>query len=84
MLEAIITNQIREKDKVEVLCKYLKGQARELIGEHYTSLDTAFDALLKHYGVAKKTWESKVKNFLLKCKKPRDWNDKTSRNCQDL
>ena len=54
----------------------MKGQARELIDEHYTSLDTAFDALLKHYGVAKKTWESKVKNFLLKCKKPRDWNAK--------
>ena len=27
MLEAITTNQIREKDKVEVLCKHLKGQA---------------------------------------------------------
>ena len=52
MLEAIITNQIREKDKVEVLRKHLKGEAKEMIGYHYEFLDKAFEALLKYFGLA--------------------------------
>ena len=73
MLEAITTNQIREKDKVEVLRKYLKSGARTMVGDHCESIDKAFEALLNHYGLARKTWNAKVKMFLEVCKKPTDW-----------
>ena len=73
MLEAITTNQIREKDKVEVLRKHLKGEAKLMIGQHYQSLGKAFEALIKHFGLVKKTWEHKLKNFSSNCKKPDAW-----------
>ena len=73
MLEAIVTNQIREKDKVAVLRQYLKGKAKDWIGEHYESIDKAFEALLSHFGLAKKTWEAKVNEFIKVCNKPQDW-----------
>ena len=70
MIEAIRTNQIREKDKVEVLRKHLGGRALKMVGEHFDKLDDAFEVLLDHYGLAKKTWEARVKKFLTECKHP--------------
>ena len=72
MLEAITTNQIREKDKVEVLRKYLRKNARTMIGDHCESIDKAFDTLLNHCNLAKKIWNAKVDTFVEKCKKPAD------------
>ena len=73
MIEAIRTNQIREKDKVEVLRKHLGGRALKMVGEHFEKLDDAFEALLNHYGLAKKTWDARVKKFLTECKHPQAW-----------
>ena len=64
---------IRVKDKVEVLRKHLKGEAKEMIGYHYETLDKAFEALLKHLSLAKKTWEYKLKQFSKCCNRPNDW-----------
>ena len=66
MIEAITTNQIREKDKTEVLRKHLKGKAKTMIGEHYENLDKAF-------GLAKKTWDHKLKEFVKTVNRPQDW-----------
>ena len=73
LLEAITTNQIREKDKIEVLRKNLRGDAWKMIGEHYENIENAFEALLNHYGLAKKTWDHKLKEFVKTCKRPQDW-----------
>ena len=33
LVEAITANQVREKDKIDILRKYLKGKAKKMIGE---------------------------------------------------
>ena len=73
MLEALTTNQVREKDKVEVLRKYLAGDAKKFIGEHYENIDKAFEALLDHFGLAKTTWKFKLNDFIEKNKNPTAW-----------
>ena len=48
MLDALATNQIPERDKVEVLRKYLRGAPRDSIGDDTTvkSVDEAFAILI--------------------------------------
>ena len=48
MLHALATNQIRERDKVEVLRKYLKGAPRDSIRDEtiVKSVDDAFAILI--------------------------------------
>ena len=74
MLEALTTNQVREKDKVEVLRKYLGGDAKKFIGEHYENIGKAFEALLDHFGLAKTTWKFKLNEFLMKNNNPPAWS----------
>ena len=73
LVEAITANQVREKDKIDILRKYLKGKAKKMIGEHYETFDKALEALLSHFGLAKKTWENKLKEFVKDCQKPLHW-----------
>ena len=73
MIEALSTNQIREKDKIEVLRKHLTGKAKEYIGPHYGSIDKAFVALLEHFGFATSNWKSKLNKFIEKNKNPKLW-----------
>ena len=49
MLDALATNQIPERDKVEVLRKYLRGAPRESIGDDTTvkSVNEAFTILFE-------------------------------------
>ena len=49
--KALIANQIREKDRVELLRKYLKGRAKRAVGDHYKSYKEAIDALVEHFGL---------------------------------
>ena len=48
MLHTLATNQIPERDKVEVLRKYLKGAPRDSIGDDtiVKSIDDAFLILI--------------------------------------
>ena len=84
MVDALRTNQIREKDKITVLRKYLKGEAKDMIGQHYEKFDDAMNALMDHFGLAQKTWEFKVKDFVNKCKKPDIWRTVGTRSRQVL
>ena len=68
MLDALRTNQIREKDKITVLRKYLKGEAKDMIGQHYEKFDDAIDALMDHFGLAQKTWEFKLRILSINAK----------------
>ena len=79
MMDAITSNQVREKDKVEVLRKYLQGDAKQFIGENFDSIDKAFEALLEHYGLARRTWDCKLRDFLKLVDKPQVWTSVGSR-----
>ena len=72
-VEAITANQVREKDKVEVLRKHLRGVAKNNLGDHYESFDTAIGALVETYGQAEVTWDAKIEKFLKNCNKPSLW-----------
>ena len=72
-VEAVNANQVREKDKIEVLRKHLKGKAKDIFGDHYESFDVAIKALVNMFGQAQVTWESKLKKFFSECNKPLVW-----------
>ena len=56
VLEYIEAAQIREKDKVETLRKYLSGEAKNRVGEHYKNIDDAFKCLIDNYGNPAVIW----------------------------
>ena len=74
MKEAIEANQVREKDKVEVLRKYLTGDAKAIIGDHYKTFKEAIDRLIETYGSSIKVWEGVKETFVKTCKEPKHWN----------
>ena len=63
-LEALHDSQVREKDKVEVLRKHLTGNAKTLLGDHYTDIEKAMQSLIEYFGNKNKIW-SKCKNEFL-------------------
>ena len=69
--EAIIANQVREADKVKTLRRYLAGEAKQKIGDHYQDGNVALTALVEYFGNPKLTWkdtrdtyERAVSNFV--------------------
>ena len=60
---ALVDSQTREGDKVEVLRQHLVGEAKELIGDHHTSLDTAMRALVDYFGQPKRIWFKSKKDI---------------------
>ena len=76
MLDALATNQIPERDKVEVLRKYLKGAPRESIGDDTTvkSVDEAFAILIQAFGNPRETWSSILNDFKKKFMNAKGWN----------
>jgi hypothetical protein len=72
-VEAITANQIREKDKVEVLRKHLRDTAKTRVGDHYTSFVKAISELVEIIGQDQNTWDVKVENFLKSCKDSSLW-----------
>ena len=61
-LNALEANQIRERDKVEVLKKHLKGYPKESIGDDsdVTSITEAFQILEQTYGNTRGTPQSEI------------------------
>ena len=55
-MEAIIANQIREADKVKTLRKYLAGEAKQKISDHYQDVNVALTALVEYFGNPKLIW----------------------------
>ena len=64
VLEYIEAAQIREKDKVETLRKFLSGEAKARVGEHYKNIEDALKCLLDNYGNPKIIW-SESKRMLI-------------------
>ena len=54
--EAIAADQVRTKDEVKTLIKYLKGKAKETIGKHHKTLRDAFNDLKGSYGNPQWIW----------------------------
>ena len=48
--EAIAADQVRTKDEVKTLIKYLKGEAKETIGEYHKTLGDALNDLKNSFG----------------------------------
>ena len=65
MLDALASNQIPERDKIEVLRKHLKGAPRESISDDTAikSIDEAFEILLEAFGNPQDTWVSIMNEF---------------------
>ena len=47
--EAIAADQVRTKDEVKTLIKYLKGEAKETVGEYHKTLGDALNDLKKFF-----------------------------------
>ena len=62
-LQALLDSQVREKDKVEVLRKNLVGQAKTLIGAHYTDIDKAMKSLIDYFGDEQRIWDKSKEKF---------------------
>ena len=56
-MEAIIANQIREADKVKTLRKYLAGEAKQKISDHYQDVYVALTDLVEYFGNPKLIWK---------------------------
>ena len=72
-VEALTANQVREKDKIEVLKKHLKGEAKINIGDYYATFDLAIAALVENFGQSQVTWDTKIAKFQADCDKPSHW-----------
>ena len=53
---AIRDSQVKKADQVRTLLKYLKGDARNKVGDHHPSLEVALEALVAFYGNANLIW----------------------------
>ena len=74
MFDAFTANQISEKDRVDILKKYLKGFPRTLINESHKTFDQAKVVLLDTYGSPHATWKAKLEAFRKKCDNPKGWS----------
>ena len=61
--QAISDAHVKEVDKVEVLMKYLKGRAKQLMGDHYEDLATAMDALVSYFNNPNEIWEKSIEKL---------------------
>ena len=61
--EYIDAAQIREKDKVETLRKFLSGEAKMRIGEHYKTIKDALKCLIDNYGNPRAIWAESKKDL---------------------
>ena len=76
MLDALASNQIPERDKIEVLRKHLKGAPRDSISDDTAikSIDEAFKILLEAFGNPEETWVSILNEFKRKCTNVKGWS----------
>ena len=66
MLDALLTNQIREKDKVEVLRRNLTGNAKVFVGEYCENINKAFEDLQMLYVIVMTVLENFEQCFFQK------------------
>ena len=64
IMEYIEAAQIREKDKVDTLRKYLSGEAKTRVGEHHKKLEDALQCLVDIYGNPSVIWSESKKELI--------------------
>ena len=84
MLEVLTANQIREKDRVDVLKKHLKGFPKNLINDAQKTFEQAKTVLLDTYGSPHVTWKAKLESFKKKCNNPKGWSSHGQRTQFEL
>ena len=62
-VEALEADQVRKSDQVKMLLKYLKGEAKIAIGEHYKNVDDALKALSDAFGSSRMIMDKLVSNY---------------------
>ena len=66
LLQAVFDSQVREKDKVDVLRSYLSGDAKTLIGTHFTDIKEALNTLVSYFGHPSRIWKNKFSRIMTK------------------
>ena len=61
--EAMAADQVRTKDKVKTLIKYLKGEAKKTIGEYHKTLDDALNDLKNSFGNPVWIWQTLINDL---------------------
>ena len=72
--EAIQANQIREKDRPDIVRKYLKGFAKDVTGDNHKTFDEVIKSLVYTFGNPSNTWDTRMENFTRKCTNPKGWS----------
>ena len=65
-MQAVFDSQIREKDNVDVLRSYLSGDAKTLIGTHFTDIKEALNTLVSYFGQPSRIWKNKLSRIMAK------------------
>ena len=55
--DAIAADQVRRSDQIKTQRKFLKGDVKQVVGEHYTDLEKASAALTKAFGDPTLIWK---------------------------
>ena len=67
--EALITNQVAEKDQVKTLRSNLRNFALDIVHKEVKKIDKAYDLLIKQFGNSDQIWAAKFKVFEAECQK---------------
>ena len=71
--DAIQSDQIRKADEVRTLMKYLKGNAKQTVGEHHISLEKALEQLSDNYGSPRLIVDKYLRDFEKSLGQVRQW-----------
>ena len=63
IIAAIKNTQVKRADQVRTLVKYLRGDAKNRVGDHQTSLDAALQVLKDFYGNPNLIWQKCRQDF---------------------
>ena len=61
--EALAADQVRKADEIKTLIKHLKGDAKDSVGQHHKSLDSALTLLEDNYGCPRLIVEKYTKDY---------------------
>ena len=84
MKESLESNQVTEKDRVDVLRKHLGGTAKSLVSNSHKTLAEAEKTLKARYGSPKNIWKGSLDNFKKRCSNPKAWSSRGSTSRCDV
>ena len=78
MKEAFDSNQVSEKERVDILKKYLGGAAKNLVGDSQKTVAEAEKSLRARYGSPRNIWKGNIESFKKRCYNPKAWSSRGS------